>query len=58
MIFFHTIDKFSKIKAVIWGHAHQSSEFNRNNVKLFSCPSTTLQFNGPKMIGYKPLQFE
>lgn len=50
--FFHTIDKFSKIKAVIWGHAHQSSEFNRNNVKLFSCPSTTLQFNGPEMIGY------
>ena len=49
---FHTIDKFSKIKAVIWGHAHQSSEFNRNNVKLFSCPSTTLQFNGPEMIGY------
>ncbi|MDA8981202.1 metallophosphoesterase [Candidatus Thioglobus sp.] len=50
--FFHTIDKFSKIKAVIWGHAHQSSEFNRNNVKLFSCPSTTLQFNGAEMIGY------
>ena len=50
--FFHTIDKFSKIKAVIWGHAHQSSEFNRNNVKLFSCPSTALQFNGPEMIGY------
>ena len=50
--FFYTIDKFSKIKAVIWGHAHQGSEFNRNNVKLFSCPSTTLQFNGPEMIGY------
>ena len=50
--FFRTIDKFSKIKAVIWGHAHQGSEFNRNNVKLFSCPSTTLQFNGPEMIGY------
>ena len=50
--FFYTIDKFSKIKAVIWGHAHQGSEFSRNNVKLFSCPSTTLQFNGPEMIGY------
>ena len=50
--FFNTIDKFSKIKAVIWGHAHQGSEFMRNDVKLFSCPSTTLQFNGPDMIGY------
>ena len=50
--FFNTIDKFSNIKAVIWGHAHQGSEFNRNDVKLFSCPSTTLQFNGPEMIGY------
>ena len=50
--FFQTIDKFSNIKAIIWGHAHQGSKFYRNNVKLFSCPSTTLQFNGPKMIGY------
>ena len=50
--FFNTIDKFSKIKAVIWGHAHQGSEFIRKDVKLFSCPSTTLQFNGPDMIGY------
>ena len=50
--FFNTIDQFSSIKAVIWGHAHQGSEFIRNDVKLFSCPSTTLQFNGPDMIGY------
>jgi len=50
--FFNTIDKFSNIKAVIWGHAHQGSEFYRNDVKLFSCPSTTLQFNGPDMIGF------
>ena len=50
--FFNTIDQFSSIKAVIWGHAHQGSEFIRNDVKLFSCPSTTLQFNGPEMIGY------
>jgi Icc protein len=50
--FFNTIDKFSNIKAVIWGHAHQGFEFIRNDVKLFSCPSTSLQFNGPEMIGY------
>jgi len=50
--FFNIIDQFINIKAVIWGHAHQGSEFNRNDVKLFSCPSTALQFNGPEMIGY------
>ena len=50
--FFNTIDKFKSIKAVIWGHAHQESEFKRKGVKLFSCPSTTLQFNGPAKIGF------
>jgi len=50
--FFNIIDQFINIKAVIWGHAHQGSEFKRNDVKLFSCPSTALQFNGPEMIGY------
>jgi len=50
--FFDVIDQFDNIKAVIWGHSHQSSEFNRKGVKLFSCPSTTLQFNGQMGIGY------
>ncbi len=49
---FNTIDQFITVKAIIWGHAHQGSEFIRNGVKLFSCPSTALQFNGPKKIGY------
>ena len=49
---FAVIDQYDNIKAVMWGHAHQSSEFNRNGVKLFSCPSTALQFNGPSSIGY------
>ena len=50
--FFAVIDQYDNIKAVMWGHAHQSSEFNRNGVKLFSCPSTALQFNGSSSIGY------
>ena len=49
---FAVIDQFNNIKAVMWGHAHQCSEFNRNGVKLFSCPSTALQFNGQLGIAY------
>jgi len=49
---FAVIDQYDNIKAVMWGHTHQSSEFNRNGVKLFSCPSTALQFNGSLSIGY------
>ena len=49
---FAVIDQFDNIKAVMWGHAHQCSEFFRNGVKLFSCPSTALQFDGQSGIGY------
>ena len=49
---FAVIDQYDNIKAVMWGHAHQSSEFNRNGVKLFSCPSTALQYHGSSSIGY------
>ena len=50
--FFKVVDQFKTIKAVIWGHAHQSSQFNRNGIELFSCPSTAVQFNGSENIGY------
>ena len=49
---FAVIDQFDNIKAVMCGHAHQCSEFNRNGVKLFSCPSTALQYNGQSGIAY------
>ncbi len=49
---FAIIDKHPHVKAVLWGHAHESKVFDYNNVKLFSCPSTALQFNGPDKIGY------
>jgi len=50
--FFCVISQFPKVKAIIWGHAHQSSEFKFGNIKLFSCPSTAVQFCGPLSIGY------
>ena len=49
---FAVIDQFDNIKAVMWGHAHQCSEFFRNGVKLFSCPSTAIQYDGQPGIGY------
>jgi len=49
---FEVIEQHSQVKAILWGHAHQSETFERKNVKLFSCPSTALQFNGPDNIGY------
>ena len=49
---FAVIDQFNNIKAIMWGHAQQCSESNRNAVKLFSCPSTALQYNGQSGIAY------
>ena len=49
---FAVIDQFDNIKAIMWGHAHQCYESNRNGVKLFSCPSTALQYDGQLGVGY------
>jgi len=49
---FAVIDQFDNIKAIMWGHAHQCYKSNRNGVKLFSCPSTALQYDGQPGIGY------
>ena len=50
--FFGVISQFPRVRAIIWGHAHQSSEFKYGSIKLFSCPSTAVQFCGPSGIGY------
>ncbi len=42
--FFEVIDRFSKIRAVIWGHVHQEYNGERNGVKLYAVPSTCVQF--------------
>jgi len=49
---FNVMNKYPKIKAVLWGHAHQASEFSNNDVMLISCPSTALQFNNETRIGF------
>ncbi|MEO1943656.1 MAG: metallophosphoesterase [Candidatus Thioglobus sp.] len=50
--FMEVVDRNKNIKAILWGHAHQSSEFEHNNIKLISCPSTALQFNDDKGVGF------
>jgi len=49
---FEVVEQYSQVKAILWGHAHQSEAFDYNGVSLFSCPSTAIQFNGPDNIGY------
>lgn len=49
---FNVMNKYPKIKAVLWGHAHQASEFDNNNVALISCPSTALQFDNETRVGF------
>ena len=48
----NVMNKYPKIKAVLWGHAHQASEFNNDDVVLISCPSTALQFDNETRIGF------
>lgn len=42
--FFAVIDRFSSVKAVVWGHVHQDFNSQRNGVKLIATPSTCVQF--------------
>ncbi|NYT52097.1 MAG: metallophosphoesterase [Candidatus Vesicomyosocius endoextente] len=49
---FNVLDKYHKIQAILFGHAHQAAEFRRLGVKIISCPSTALQFNNETRIGF------
>jgi len=49
---FDIVNNYSNIKGILFGHAHESSEFERNNVKIISCPSTACQFTDEKRIGF------
>tara|TARA_R110001606_G_scaffold1937_16_gene7902 strand:- start:20392 stop:21204 length:813 start_codon:yes stop_codon:yes gene_type:complete len=42
--FFQVIDAHRKVRAVAWGHVHQEFHGERNGVRLFSVPSTCVQF--------------
>jgi Icc protein len=42
--FLHVIDKHPNVRAVVWGHVHQSYDALRKGVRLLATPSTCAQF--------------
>lgn len=42
--FFAVLDKYSHVKAIVWGHVHQEFSGTRKGVRLFATPSTCVQF--------------
>ena len=42
--FFRIIDRYPKVRGVLWGHIHQLFEAERHRVKLMGSPSTCIQF--------------
>ena len=42
--FFGVLDRFTNVKAVVWGHVHQDFSGKRKSVDLFATPSTCVQF--------------
>ena len=42
--FLETIDRHDQVRTVLWGHVHQASDRQRNNVRFLSTPSTCFQF--------------
>ena len=53
---FKVLDKHSKIRSIVFGHAHEASEFSRLGKKIISCPSTALQFNQETRIGFNEFE--
>jgi Icc protein len=42
--FWNVIDRHPDVRAIVWGHVHQSYEGLRKNVRLLATPSTCAQF--------------
>ncbi|MGH8280820.1 MAG: 3',5'-cyclic-AMP phosphodiesterase [Gammaproteobacteria bacterium] len=42
--FFDVVDRFKNVRAVLWGHIHQTFESKRQGVRLMATPSTCVQF--------------
>lgn len=42
--FFSVLDRHPQVRAVLWGHVHQSIDQLRNGVRLLASPSTCVQF--------------
>ncbi len=41
---FSILDQYNSVRGLLWGHAHQLYEGERNGVKLMGSPSTCIQF--------------
>lgn len=41
---FEILDQYQHVKAIVWGHVHQVYEGERQGVRLYSVPSTCVQF--------------
>lgn len=48
---FAVTDRFSSVKAIIWGHIHQEFTHERNGVQLLASPSTSVQFK-PRSVDF------
>jgi Icc protein len=46
------LKKYSSVKAVVFGHAHQAGDFSKNDLRIIACPSSAYQFNHETRIGY------
>ncbi|HEV7433235.1 MAG TPA: phosphodiesterase [Steroidobacteraceae bacterium] len=42
--FFALTDRYAQVRAVLWGHVHQSHDSRRKGVRLLGTPSTCAQF--------------
>jgi Icc protein len=42
--FFAVLDRYSGVRALLWGHVHQEIDWERNGVRLLASPSTCVQF--------------
>ncbi len=42
--FFAVVDRYSKVRGVLWGHVHQVLDAMRNDLRLLCTPSTCVQF--------------
>lgn len=42
--FFSIIDRYAHVRAILWGHVHQSFDSRRKGVRLLATPATCAQF--------------
>lgn len=42
--FFAIVDRYPAVRAIVWGHVHQTFDRQRGGVRLMSTPSTCAQF--------------